>query len=260
MRAFLYFLLVAGLAGRKSSGWTFDRPCADGPCPTDAMTLHWTIDVDENIDLFALRIATSASAEPTYTDFNPIGMDSSTVLPASFLPAVRPGQTSGIIVSLGTTEYRGVNEPFVWKTYSDVSLFAPGPTTVTVTSTTQTPSFVTVTATPTDADREEDFPIDNGNGDSGGLSSGAKAGIGVGVSAAVLLLAAGGFWVYKHRQRGMDDHDAVPVIRVPELDPGGMGGEKPLSELEGKSVVYPSITTTIVGRDQGADARYEMGG
>jgi hypothetical protein len=222
------------------------------------MTLHWTIDVDENISQFELTIATSTSAEPMWTSFNPMGMDSSTVLPASFLPAVRPGQTSEILVALGTRTYRGVNEPYVWKTFSDVSLFAPGPTTVTVTSTTQTPSFVTVTATPTDADREEDFPSDNGNdnGDSGGLSSSAKAGIGVGVSGAVLLLAAGGFWVYKHRQRAMDDHDAVPVIRVPELDPGGMGDERPVSELEGKSVVFPSITTTVVGRDQGADARY----
>ncbi|KAL2782371.1 hypothetical protein BJX66DRAFT_320897 [Aspergillus keveii] len=275
MRNFLYLLLVAAFMG-GIHGWDFDRPCADGPCPTDAMTIHWTINDDEYINQFNVLIDYSSNGVlRTTTSFHPMGMDSSTVLPASFLPALRPRETSDISISLVATYQSTVTGFYVTIFHRDVLVFAPVPSTVTVTSIKQTPSFVTVTATATDTDREEDSPtpapgadheeaisIDNDDGESGELSSGAKAGIGVGVSAGVLLVAAGGFWFFQRGRRRMEDgaRSSIPVIRGPELNADRVSGGRPLSELEGRSMVLPSITTTGAERGRSANVRYEIGG
>jgi hypothetical protein len=53
---------------------------------------------------------------------------------------------------------------------------------------------------------------DSGGG-SDGLSTGAKAGIGAGVGAgALLILVAGGIWVFRRRRQMNKDWESVPVI------------------------------------------------
>jgi hypothetical protein len=115
-------------------------------------------------------------------------------------------------------------------------------------------------ATPSPEVDDEKSAIDNETEDGGGLPSGAKAGIGVGVSAGVLV-AAGGFWFFRRGRRRMENGacDSVPVIRGPDSElPSGIISERPRSELEGKSTVLPSITTTVLER--GLPVRYEMDG
>ncbi|KAL3446063.1 hypothetical protein BJX65DRAFT_134403 [Aspergillus insuetus] len=249
-------------------------PCDPDPCAIDSMTIHWTLDTNEYIDQFTVSIDYSLAALDvplsTTTTFDPMDLHSSTVLPASFLPALRPGETSDIAVELHTGTPDG---PTFYMFYTGVSLAAPLPTTVTVTETAtkQVPTTVTVTATgtvdsgsPTPSEEpgeEGGFAIDEDNGvdgGSGGMSTGAKTGIGVGVSAGVLAIAAAGFWLLRRRRRDMEARHSIPVIRAPGPELDGIVGTRPLSELHGKSVVLPSITATVVEREH--SARHEMGG
>jgi hypothetical protein len=237
------------------------------------MTIHWTLDANEYIDQFTVRIDYSLAALDvplsTSTTFDPMDLNSSTVLPATFLPALRPGETSDIAVDL----YTGIPGSSFYVYQTGVSLFAPLPTAVTVTETAtkQVPSIVTVTATgmadsasPTPSEEpgeEGGFATDEGNDDddgSGGMSAGAKAGIGVGVSAGVLAVAAAGFWLLRRRRRDMEARHSIPVIRAPGLELDGIVGTRPLSELDGKSAVLPSITATVVEREH--SARHELDG
>ncbi|KAL2830820.1 hypothetical protein BDW59DRAFT_158260 [Aspergillus cavernicola] len=255
------------------NGFALWYPCDSAPCPTDAFTLQWEIDPGEYITEWTVCITNSDGSSATTTSFRPMDMDSSTVLPPSFLPAVRPGETSDIDLSFFTgSPDNGVSG--IW--HYDVALVAPIPTTETVTVTsTKTPRSVTVTASATltgtaessatdsetsatatsEADLESD--ADNNGGGGGGLSNGAKTGIGVGVSAGVLVLVAAGFFWFRRyqQQRKEDSQPEIPVIGAPGSN--GMVTGRPLSELETKSSVLPSIPTVAVEREQ--SVRYEIG-
>ncbi|KAL3456146.1 hypothetical protein BJX64DRAFT_271235 [Aspergillus heterothallicus] len=169
-------------------------------------------------------------------------MDSSTVLPPSFLPAMRPGETS-------TIDFDIHDESFILTVY-DRTLIAPtpDPTTQTVTVTTSGPvRSVTVTkmVSATDAapsatttPEEDATEATDTEGSSGGLSTGAKAGIGVGVSAGFLIIGAGVFLLLRYRRQKQED--TIPVIRPSES--GTMAGHR-LSGIEAKSNILSSVST-----------------
>ncbi|KAL3452137.1 hypothetical protein BJX65DRAFT_303849 [Aspergillus insuetus] len=56
MRDCLPLLLVAAFTVGVN-GWYFPRPCEPRGCPTDAMTVYWTIEDDEYINQFTLQFA-----------------------------------------------------------------------------------------------------------------------------------------------------------------------------------------------------------
>jgi hypothetical protein len=189
------------------------------------------MDPTESHTAFIAGITYAAGASLTEQTFNPMTItESTTVLPSNFLPALRPGDTSVIDFGLYTTDAGG--QWGVW--YSDIVLVAPVATPTTATQTVTETSFFTVTAsasaTPSESQSQtavqtdtagldeelgtnQDVGENTDSGGSDGLSTGAKAGIGAGVGAgALLILVAGGIWVFRRRRQMNKDWESVPVI------------------------------------------------
>ncbi|KAL4742397.1 hypothetical protein BDV11DRAFT_180776 [Aspergillus similis] len=255
LKLFSFFLCT--LSAVRVVGITLYEPLDGATCFTNDFTIQWDIGSDEYVTAFTADIIYSDGSSTTATTFSPMDMDSSTVLPAKFLPALRPGETSDIEMSLYTTE-KGLTYGFY---ITDIALVAPTPTTATVTVTSKDTLHVTLTTTlfPTASATDSESSAtasgsaseEDHNG-SGGLSNGAKAGIGVGVSAGFLvIIAAGGLLWLRYQRRKKEDR--IPVIAAPASN---TATERPLSEPEAKSSILPSITPDAVERPR--DARYEM--
>ncbi len=137
--------------------------------------------------------------------------DSSITLQPSFLPAMRPEETSAFSFSLYFSTRIDGDDYDIGFPNSKLSLFAPTPTTETITQTetvtTTSEHTISYTAetsqnpTPGAADGEEDEGTGNNEQGTGGLSTGGKAGVGVGVPVGAVLLAAGVFLVLRRRRR-----------------------------------------------------------
>lgn len=136
--------------------------------------------------------------------------DSSITLQPSFLPAMRPEETSAFSFTLYSSAEIDGDEYSIGFIGSKFSLFAPTPTTETITQTetvtTTSEHTISYTAetsqSPTPgADGEEGEGTDDNAQGTGGLSTGGKAGIGVGVPVGAVLCAAGVFLVFSRRKR-----------------------------------------------------------
>ncbi|BCS27004.1 uncharacterized protein APUU_60052A [Aspergillus puulaauensis] len=159
--------------------------------------------------------------------------DSSTTLPPSFLPAIRPHETAAFSFALYSTTKIDRNTLSLGDFGFEFSLFAPTPTTETFTLTeTFTPTSehttshtVETSQIPTPgAAEEEDDSADSDEQETGGLSTGGKAGIGVGVTVGALLLAAGAFLVFRRRKRAetttIREIPATSAVNLPGPGPG----------------------------------------
>jgi hypothetical protein len=199
---------------------------------------------------------------------------SSTTVPATFLPALHPGQTSVYTLQFFTTDSDGNS---YGTSATDITLSGPVQTTVTHTRTLIEPGAATPTGgggwESSSVVVETPAPIfdpqggavgeteTDGEGETG-LSTGAKAGIGIEVACAVLLLAVGGVVVYRRRQR-RDAHSGIPE-KSPFVDQNvDMSGE--LQSKHGAAEVPggPSpweLPVPASGRDRGSRTRYELGG
>ncbi|KAL2826157.1 hypothetical protein BJY01DRAFT_229912 [Aspergillus pseudoustus] len=250
MLRLLSFSLVTALAAQVHAFVVY-APCFESVCATDAFTVSWTIDPTETFTALTADITYAGGSSTTRTIFNAMRItDSSTVLPASFMPGLQYGQTS--TVDFGLYTGRSDGDWGVW--YTGVSISSPAARTDTVTRTvTQTPVTVTASATesrttsetdatptPTPTDEaDSDSEADSNSGDeSSGLSTGAKAGIGVGVGAGVLLIvAAGAIWFIRRRRQMNEKWDSVPVIRG--------ASDEPISEPEGqRNSFIPAISSS----------------
>ncbi|KAL2829397.1 hypothetical protein BDW59DRAFT_158986 [Aspergillus cavernicola] len=231
-----YFFLVA--------------PLEEAVLRTDDFTVVWSCNYDCE-GPFTVQLsnpgASGSDNHPLITTVD--APDSSTTLPASFLPAMRPRETSVLdfaFYSMISGDWSGI-------TIQGVSLIAPAPTTDTITQTqtvTATPPPRTITATaehtPTPSATAEEEEEGEEEIRSGGLSTGAKAGIAVGVCAGVLLLAAGGFMLLRRRRK---IHRVPGVLSARPVDVGGslivnaavVAGTESHGQLLGdKDIVEPS--------------------
>ncbi|KAL4904155.1 hypothetical protein BDW74DRAFT_32579 [Aspergillus multicolor] len=171
---------------------------------TSSLTLEWYYNFDYDDD-FTIELqpmgATGMDDIVFSTTVNP--EYSTTVLPASVLPSIEPGETAAFSVWIYTWDVYGGAGDFV----DQVLLYADRRTSTSSSSTTETNSAQTVTrtveVTPTVASAGGDGnEVESGDGGDGGLSTGAKAGIGAGVGGGVLLVAAlVGFILYLRRKR-----------------------------------------------------------
>jgi hypothetical protein len=198
---------------------------------------------------------------------------SSTTIPATFLPALRPGQTSVYTLHLYTTDDEGNR---VGTSATDVTLSAPVPTTVTFTRTLIEPGSVVtptgnwgwssgvVTQTPAPILDVEGLGMDSGvdGEEESGLSTGTKAGIGIGVACgAVFLLVIGGVVVYRWRQRR--DVSSGISEKSPFVDETmDMSDELQIKHGAAEVPGGPSpweLPVPASGMDRGSRARYELG-
>lgn len=195
--------------------------------PTDDAYFAWKCDECEGP--ITIEIHGKDFGGTTTADWS----DSSTTLPPSFLPAMRPDETSVFTFSLYSVI---TSDPVIYSTGTfgnKFSLFAPTPTTETVTHTeTITPTSQHTTShtaetsqSPTPgAAEEEDKGTDDNEREPGGLSTGGKAGIGVGVAVGALLLAAGAFIVFRRRKRAetttIREIPATSAVNLPGPGPG----------------------------------------
>ncbi|KAL6231861.1 hypothetical protein BDW75DRAFT_243506 [Aspergillus navahoensis] len=179
-----------------------ERPTQGELVSTDAFTLEWSYDFDYTGDYTVelLPMGATAMGDSVFST-TVFALDSSTVLPGSVLPSLKPSQTAAFSVWVYTDDAYGGRG-----TYVDQVLLE-GAATATATATEAATATVThtveVEATPTsDADPGEEALMVETEDEDGGLSTGAKAGIGVGAAAGVLILAAIiGFVLYRRRRR-----------------------------------------------------------
>lgn len=178
--------------------------------------------------------------------------DSSTTLPPSFLPAMRPDETSVFTFSMYSTTKMDSFKYSVGDFDFEFSLFAPTPTTETITQTemvTTTSDHTTRSTAETSqshtpgAAEEEAEGTDNDEQGTGGLSTGGKAGVGVGVTVGALLLAAGAFIVFRRRKRA----ETTTIREIPATSAVNLPG--PVSGLASNQA-----NTVASGQ------RHEMGG
>ncbi|KAL3469198.1 hypothetical protein BJX99DRAFT_265419 [Aspergillus californicus] len=246
-------------------GW-LDSPVDFDAVPTDGFTILWghssreddfqstiTVEIEHGSADDISTITTTA--DPTA---------GSVILPAGFLPAMRPGETSLIQLDI----YETIGAYDYGLTVTDVSLFAPTPETATVTVTSSRNVTVSATAEATtrvegsavaapttlgevdeDAAAEEEGGENNGSG----LSTGVKAGIGVGVSAGVLILVAAGGLYFLRRSKGSSSREEGDPDR-PELE----ASERPISELESTGKIVPAVASPVSDRPLGET--YELSG
>jgi hypothetical protein len=199
---------------------------------------------------------------------------SSTTIPATFLPALHPGQTSVYTLQFFTTDSNGNS---YGTSATDITLSGPVQTTVTHTRTLIEPGAATPTGgggwESSGVVAETPAPIfdpqggavgeteTDGEGETG-LSTGAKTGIGIGVACGAVFLAIGGVVVYRWRRR-RDANSGIPE-KSPFVDQNvDMSGE--LQNKHGAAEVpgAPSLWELPVpasGREQGGRTRYELGG
>ncbi|KAL4744212.1 hypothetical protein BDW72DRAFT_189058 [Aspergillus terricola var. indicus] len=260
----LLSFVLCTLSAARVVGYSLNEPLYGATCFTNDFTIRWEIESDEYVTAFTAEIVYSDGSSTTATTFSPMDMESSTVLPAKFLPALRPEETSDIDFFFYTLE-RGSEVGYeIGYFITDIALVAPTPTTATVTVTSKdsvtitATSFLAAEASATDSETSatvvsgSESKEDHNGG--GGLSDGAKAGIGVGVGAGLLvIITAGGLlWFRYQRQR---KEDRIPVIGAPASD---TLTRRPLSEPEAKTSILPSFTPEAAERPR--DGRYEMQG
>jgi hypothetical protein len=201
---------------------------------------------------------------------------SSTTIPATFLPALHPGQTPVYTLHLYTTDDDGNR---IDTSATDVTLSAPVPTTVTYTRTLIEPGSV---VTPTGGDVgvwssgdvvQTPAPILDVEGlgmdsetdgeEESGLSTGTKAGIGIGVACGfVFLLAIGGVVVYRRRQRrevNSGISEKSPFVDLTVDISGELQSKHSAAEVPGGPSPW-ELPVPASGRDQGSRMRFELGG
>ncbi|OJJ05854.1 hypothetical protein ASPVEDRAFT_45318 [Aspergillus versicolor CBS 583.65] len=196
--------------------------------PTDDAYFAWRCD-DDCKGPVTIRIRGDDFDGTAFADWS----DSSTTLAPSFLPAMRPEETSVFTFSLYSSTRIDGDDFGIGVFDSKFSLFAPTPTTKTVTQTqtVTTTSEHTMTQAaetseiPTQAlDEGEDEGTDDSERGTGGLSTGGKAGIGVGVAVGAILLAAGAFLVVRRRKRvetaTIREIPATSAVNLPGPGPG----------------------------------------
>lgn len=196
--------------------------------PTDDAYFAWRCD-DDCKGPITIRIRGDDFDGTAFADWS----DSSTTLPPSFLPAMRPEETSVLTFSLYSSTRIDSTDISNGVFNSKFSLFAPTPTTETVTQTqtVTTTSEDTMTQTAETSqipsqglNEQEDEGTDDSEADTGGLSTGGKAGIGVGVAVGAILLAAGAFLVVRRRKRmetrTIREIPATSAVNLPGPGPG----------------------------------------
>ncbi|CEN59843.1 hypothetical protein ASPCAL02284 [Aspergillus calidoustus] len=230
MASLVLLLLVTGVIARTP--WfpiALESPTNLSTIPTDDFVMKWPYSVLFNDDII---IGMAPATTTQFTNMTRVyALYSSTTVPATFLPALHPGQTSVYTLQFFTTDSDGNS---YGTSATDITLSGPVQMTVTHTRTlidadggggwessgvvVETPAPIfdpqggVVGETETDGEGET------------GLLTGAKAGIGIGVACAVLLLAVGGVVVYRRRQR-RDAHSGIPK-KTPFVDQNvDMSGE-----------------------------------
>ncbi|KAL4764992.1 uncharacterized protein BDW70DRAFT_81095 [Aspergillus foveolatus] len=132
--------------------------------------------------------------------------ESSTVLPPSFLPAVRPSETIPIGMLMHAIKDGQWTDPharkilLVGRTQEPDTVTIIAPATMAAGETTTAGTDIALKTPAPNNVSEEANEVQEDEAGSGGLSTGAKAGIGTGVGAAVVLFIAA-VWVYLTRLR-----------------------------------------------------------
>ncbi|KAL3488056.1 hypothetical protein BJX62DRAFT_240421 [Aspergillus germanicus] len=239
--------------------------------PNNAFITKWSYSIPFNDDIF---IGMAPATTTQFTNITRVyAPSSSTTIPATFLPALHPGQTSDYTLHLYTTDDEGNR---IGTSATDVTLSAPVPTTVTFTRTLIEPGSVmtpmggvwssgVVAQTPAPILDVEGLGMDSGadGEEEDGLSTGTKAGIGIGVAyGAVCLLAIGGVVVYRRRQRRNGSSgvsEKSPFVDQTVDMSGELQNKHGAAEVPGAP--RPSeLPVPATGRDRQSRMRFELGG
>ncbi|KAL4993120.1 hypothetical protein BDV10DRAFT_190278 [Aspergillus recurvatus] len=258
----LVLLLWAVATALANDDIWLNYPLEHDILPTNNFTIVWFCNYEcketMTVELSDPAATSSEALLRTTVDAS----ESSTTLPARFLPAMRPSETSVLDLDFYYTTSTWAFLVHV----TDISLVAPTPSTVTQFQTetvTTTPPPQTITATvetlPPEATTKEDNK-DKGEEDTKGLSTGAKAGIGVGVSAGVLLFTAGGLILFRSRRRR---GEAPKTIReISNMSPKfavSETGEDP-DKARPSSLPLPLLALSASGSAKPPGERHELSG
>ncbi|KAL5044741.1 hypothetical protein BDW71DRAFT_185710 [Aspergillus fruticulosus] len=263
----LVLLLWAVAATLADDDIWLNYPLEHDILPTNNFTIVWSCNYECKETMTVELSDPAATGSETILFLTTVAAsESSTTLPARFLPAMRPSETSVLDLEFYYTTS-------VWSYgfhVTDISLVAPTPSTVTQIQTetvTTTPPPQTITATvetlTPEATTNEDNKDKEGNEEdteTKGLSTGAKAGIGVGVGAGVLLFAAGGLILFRSRRHRGGAPKAIreisnmsPKFAVSET------GEDP-DRTRPSSLPLPLLAPSASGSAKPPGERHELSG
>ncbi|KAL4739050.1 hypothetical protein BDV11DRAFT_170431 [Aspergillus similis] len=232
-----------------SSGYIYiDRPTQGELVPADAFTLEWSYDFDYTGDFTVELLPMGATAmDNSVFSTTVFALDSSTVLPGSVLPSIRPSQTAAFSVWVYTDDVYGG-----YGTYVDQVLLK-GAATATEAPTATVTHTVEVEATSTPETVGEDGMVQTQRSDgNGGLSTGAKAGIGVGVAAGVLILVAIiGFFLYRRRRRP-ENQPSRTIREISTMGPASVSAE--FAHLKANGGEAPVYTGNAFASELHADS------
>ncbi|KAL5046774.1 hypothetical protein BDW71DRAFT_181758 [Aspergillus fruticulosus] len=182
------------VATDTSSLVRLELPSESTAIPTDSFTVSWQLDEDDDangeLEIFLEYLVIDGETNTLISTTSKVdATESSTVLPPSFLPAVRPSETMPIGMLMHAIKDGQLTDPharnifLVGRTQEPDTVTATAPATMAAGETATAGTNVALeTAAPKNAS-EEVNEVQEDEAGSGGLLTGAKAGIGTGVGA-----------------------------------------------------------------------------